>query len=273
MKNVMRGILVSSLLWSCGVDREKVDVINGKDGHSMASFVADIPAGILCASGGRSLDIYVDMDDSSSVSDGDKYSSSLVSCNGLNGLAGIDGLPGTTGEQGATGAQGVPGATGPRGLQGEMGGHGNNGKDGKDGKDGHNGQDGQNGHDGSSDCSDLALSDCRNGAQGPAGAPGAQGPAGTPGAQGPAGPAGPAGATGPAGGSGSSVTITVYSSSTCTLVVGSSPSFYAKSGSLYTTSTCASSSRVALQVGESVWIGARILITYDGSGLRAINFN
>lgn len=95
MKNVTKGILVSSLLWSCGVDREKVDVVNGKDGHSMAVSTAAVGFDAFCpASNGQVLQFWIDLDDSSTVSENDKPASSLIMCNGVNGAAGTSGTVG-----------------------------------------------------------------------------------------------------------------------------------------------------------------------------------
>lgn len=131
----------------------------GANGHSLVS--QTVAAGeIECATSGNRLDIYLDMDDSLSVSEGDQFQSALIACNGANGLNGADGLAGATGatgatgDTGATGAQGVPGAAGPQGLAGPAGSVGPQGA---------------------------------QGVAGPVGPAGPQGPQGTTGAQGPAG--------------------------------------------------------------------------------------
>src|ERR1035437_9026875 len=108
----------------------------GTNGHSLVSQFASISAGIVCANGGSSLDIYMDIDDDLLVSAPDSYLGSMVACNGANGLNGTNGLDGTTGATGstgtngtngtdgsigATGSQGLIGATGPQGVPGPQG--------------------------------------------------------------------------------------------------------------------------------------------------------
>lgn len=102
--------------------------IAGANGHSLVSqFVSIDSESLECTNGGTRLDIYMDMDDSLTVTDGDTYEGSLVACNGANGLNGQDGIAGAqgpqgeTGPQGATGAQGVAGPVGPVGPQGPQG--------------------------------------------------------------------------------------------------------------------------------------------------------
>jgi hypothetical protein len=73
------------------------------------------------------LDIYLDLDDSFDVSEGDQYTGSLVACNGLNGLNGQIGATGArgprgwAGPQGETGPQGEAGPAGPAGPEGPQG--------------------------------------------------------------------------------------------------------------------------------------------------------
>ena len=115
-----------------------VDGVNGKDGkdgvngHSLVSQFVDASS-IECEDGGNRLDIFIDLDDSLSVSEADLFSNSLIACNGANGLDGQDGLNGEQGEpgpqglqgevgpQGEPGPQGIPGPTGPIGPQGPQG--------------------------------------------------------------------------------------------------------------------------------------------------------
>lgn len=111
------------------------------------------------------------------------------------------------------------------------------------------------------------------GPQGSAGPQGAAGANGSPGPTGPQGPAGPQGLTGPAG---SSATIQVFTSSSCTLIA---TGYYAKAGStnasIYTGSTCHSSTKVAeVGDGDSFWVGAnKLAVDYDDFGLKVITFN
>lgn len=139
-----------ALLAACSPSKEIVTVISGPpgaNGHSLSSQFLSATE-FECANGGSRLDIYLDLDDSFSASEGDRYLGSLIACNGANGLQGEQGEPG------------VPGPVGPPGLDGNPG---------HDGIAGPPGLNGNPGHDG---------------APGPVGPPGPQGPQGTPGAQG-----------------------------------------------------------------------------------------
>ena len=159
----MKKFLVCMLLVLAGCgERTVTGVVNGNDGrdgnngHSIVSSYNE-SSEIECQNGGSRLDLYVDMDDSLSASEGDLYQGSLVACNGANGLAGLPGAPGADGQDGQDGQDGedgLPGAPGPQGIAGAVGPQGPAGA---------------------------------TGAQGPVGPQGPQGPAGTPGAQGPAG--------------------------------------------------------------------------------------
>lgn len=217
----------------------------GANGHSLVSQTVEAGYCECDQAGGNRLDIYLDNDDSLSVSEGDSFQSALIACNGRNGLNGSNGLPGTTGatgetgstgETGATGAQGIPGAQGPSGSQGTPGPMGMMGPQG-------------------------AM-----GSPGPTGSTGPQGPQGTPGAQGPA---------------GSGATLQNYTlNSSCQSV---SDGYYAKkSGSdvkLYSNSSC--SSLVTTVYAEHVsngdasyWLTSTRLGFNDNSGnLRVIKFN
>lgn len=200
----------------------------GSNGHSLVSQTVTIGSGLLCPNGGESLDIYLDLDDSLSVSAADVYQSSLVACNGLNGLNGANGL------EGAQGPQGIPGATGPQGLIGDPG------------------------------------------VAGPQGVPGPQGLPGPIGPQGPQGIPGVQGAQGPAGPSGSGATITSYTSSSCTNILGTT--YYVKVGSnvsIYNASGCPGGAKVAeLSCGESYWFDTNKLgVAISSGGVRVINFN
>ena len=180
---------------------------DGANGHSMVSQFVE-SEGLDCTNGGTSLDIYLDLDDSLSVSEGDFYTGSLVACNGANGLNGKDG------EKGAAGPAGVAGPTG---------------------------------------------------ATGPAGVAGPTGPTG------PQGPAGTAGATGPAG---SGATITVYNSSSCVAISGTS--YYVKNDAIYDVSSCSSSHKIIELTGgsDTFWVSStKLAVENNGSGIRVINFN
>ncbi len=129
--------------------------LQGLPGASGHSLVSETNSATWCecdSQGGSRLDVYLDMDDSLSLTEGDMFQSALVACNGANGLNGQDGLAGTEG------AQGIPGATGPQGLTGDTGLSGPAGAVGPSGPQGVAGP---------------------TGAQGIAGATGAQGAAGS----------------------------------------------------------------------------------------------
>lgn len=134
MKKLFVYILLSSALFGCGqvaefklVPGPKGD--KGDNGHSLVSQYVSASA-LECEQGGSRLDIYVDLDDSLSTSDGDKYQSSLIACNGVNGLKGDKGDPGAVGPPGLSGPPGLngnpghdgaPGPAGPPGPQGPQG--------------------------------------------------------------------------------------------------------------------------------------------------------
>jgi hypothetical protein len=107
------------LITSCG-QKESISLIKGEDGkdgkngHSLVSqYDSDLSE---CASGtGSRLDIYIDIDDSLDVSEGDKFQSSLIACDGS------DGVDGDQGAIGPVGPQGLMGASGPQGIQGLAG--------------------------------------------------------------------------------------------------------------------------------------------------------
>lgn len=113
------------------------------------------------------------------------------------------------------------------------------------------------------------------GPQGLAGEVGPQGPTGATGLQGPVGPQGPQGPQGQTGPAGSSATITAYNnSSSCINLTGSS--YYVKNGDIYSGSTCASNTKVAVLQGSgtSYWISSNILAVDGGnSTIRVIKFN
>lgn len=126
-------ILFLTLIVSC--DSTTVQIIsgqngadgqNGANGHSLVSETNEA-SGCECGeAGGQRLDIYVDLDDSLSASEGDVYQGSLVACNGSNGLNGEQGQTGEQGPPGVAGPQGepgvgIPGPTGPTGPTGPQG--------------------------------------------------------------------------------------------------------------------------------------------------------
>lgn len=127
-------ILFVMSLMACGPTKEVVQVVNGNDGltgsngHSVVSqFVNVAQESLECMNGGTRQDVYLDLDDSLTVSSNDLYLNSGVACNGSNGLNGLQGLEGQqgpqglAGPQGGTGPQGLPGPTGPIGPQGPQG--------------------------------------------------------------------------------------------------------------------------------------------------------
>jgi hypothetical protein len=119
------------LITSCG-QKESISLIKGEDGkdgkngHSLVSqYDSDLSE---CASGtGSRLDIYIDIDDSLDVSEGDKFQSSLITCDGSDGVDGDQGAIGPVGPQGLMGAAGPQGVQGSQGIQGIKGDAGLNG--------------------------------------------------------------------------------------------------------------------------------------------------
>jgi hypothetical protein len=95
-------------------------VYDGDDGHSVVTQTQ--PASTReCLTSGTRLDLYMDRDDSLSVTRSDSYLSSVITCNGLNGLQGVAGPIGPQGLTGSVGATGTTGAVGPQGLTGTAG--------------------------------------------------------------------------------------------------------------------------------------------------------
>lgn len=164
MKYVV-AVVLSALVVACASKTEEinlsaqdgVDGVNGANGHSLVSQYNSVSNCACDEQGGTSLDIYLDLDDSLTLTEGDLYQNSLIACNGRNGLNGVNGLPGAQGPQGIPGEQGPQGVPGPQGLTGAAGATG------------------------------------ATGAQGVAGPAGPQGPQGPQGLMGPQGPQGPAG--------------------------------------------------------------------------------
>lgn len=224
MKKILA--LVTLFMIGCAPATETVKVIKGADGangHSIASLFNEASQ-CECSNGGVRLDLFIDLDDSLSASEGDAYQGSTIICNGLNGLNGQDGAVGEQGPQGEVGPQGETGLAGADGEAGE---------------------------------------------QGPVGPEGPQGPQGIQGIQ------GLQGLTGATGANGTGATITVYSStSSCISISGTS--YYTKNGDIYSSSSCHSSSKVAVLQGsgETFWVATKMLATdNNGNGIRVINFN
>lgn len=252
MKNVLFwfGLL---MVTACHSSKDLVTIkgLPGRDGHSLVSMISEATQ-CECSAGGSRMDVYVDLDDSLSASEGDKYQGSLVACSGRNGTDGSNGMDGEDGANGADGSDGADGQDGADGINGE------------DGADGENGVAGQQGIPGE---------------QGPQGLVGPQGPPGTQGLPGPQGPPGAPGAPGLPGAPGSSgmtATITEYSSPNCTMITGTTT--YIKIGnqnaSLYSTSNCASNSKFAeVSQGESYWAASRSLAVWTSNLVRVITFN
>lgn len=146
MKKYVMCLLVL-VLSSCSAPREVVQVYKGApglNGHSVVSSYVQENS-FVCENGGTSLDMYLDMDDSLSVSEGDLYLNSLVACNGFNGLNGQNGLDGTNGQDGAVGETGPQGAVGPQGEVGPQGAQGEPGPTGPQGPQGPQGMTGDSG--------------------------------------------------------------------------------------------------------------------------------
>jgi len=103
---------------------------------------------------------------------------------------------------------------------------------------------------------------------GPAGANGTNGTNGTNGADGAQGPQGPAGS-----GSAEGTTITVYNSSSCQQITGTS--FYVKTDDIYTASNCSSPSKVAELTGadDTFWVNTNMLAVENSGGIKVITFN
>lgn len=152
MKKLMMIGLIGVL--SCSPVRDVVEIIDGKNGtngsngHSLVSQYMPATELECDSAGGSRLDIYIDMDDSLTPSDNDRYQNSIVACNGLNGLNGLNGSDGSNGENGHDGVAGPPGQSGPPGLDGNPGHDGLPGPQGLPGQDGAPGQNGPPGQDG-----------------------------------------------------------------------------------------------------------------------------
>lgn len=103
-----------------------VDGLPGNDGVNGHSIVSEYMEASWCEcdeKGGSRLDIYLDLDDSLTATEGDLYQNSIVVCNGERGLQGNPGQAGPMGLTGNIGPQGLPGIglVGPMGPQGNPG--------------------------------------------------------------------------------------------------------------------------------------------------------
>lgn len=131
MIKLMQILFVLFVLIGCNKGTSVVEVVkgdNGKDGkdgangHSLVSQFVQLDNNSLeCSNAGTRLDIYLDLDDTFTVSSNDSYVGSLIACAGLNGLNGINGLDGTDGQDGIPGVQGPQGEVGPQGVTGPQG--------------------------------------------------------------------------------------------------------------------------------------------------------
>jgi len=208
--------------------------LNGSNGHSLVSEYVETD--LECETNGQRLDIYLDLDDSLSVSEGDIFMNSLIVCNGTNGLNGLNGADGQTGPQGLPGhigPQGLMGATGPQGIQGAVG------------------------------------------PQGAQGVQGPSGPAGSPGAPGTQGPQGPQGLTGAAGSSGATITIYTSASCALITGTTFYTKPNGTNTELFSSSLCSGSSKVTeIGDGDSFWVSNNKLAIDDAnSGIKVITFN
>lgn len=87
----------------------------GAPGHSAVS-LSRAASELECEVSGTAVDVYLDLDDSLSVTEGDTLQSGLVACNGANGLDGADGANGVDGADGSDGQDGADGADGEDGT-------------------------------------------------------------------------------------------------------------------------------------------------------------
>jgi len=146
----MKKFLLACLLVLVGCAEDKsvvatITAIDGKNGHSIVSSYNSASELECEGSAGYRLDMFVDLDDSLTASEGDLFSNSLVVCDGRNGLNGQNGLQGPQGEQGEPGPQGLQGLTGPQGTPGEQGEPGPVGPQGPQGPQGIQGPSGSSG--------------------------------------------------------------------------------------------------------------------------------
>ena len=235
-------------LVSCGV-QESATIYNGEDGKDGAnghSLVSEYLESCECDNGGTRLDIFVDVDDSFSVTEGDLYQNSLIACNGEQGTQGIQGEQGEQGERGPRGLRGRVGRQGLRGQQGEQGEQGEQG---------------------------IA------GTIGAQGAQGEVGPVGPVGSKGPQGEQGLRGLQGIIGDNGTNATASIFvTSSSCTLIPGTS--YYSENDRIYNDEVdnkgkrCKGNTVADLNGGDSFWVGSnKLAVDFTSSSMKIITFN
>jgi hypothetical protein len=237
----MKILLLSLLiLAACGPAKERASIYqpkdgkDGKDGANGHSLVSEYVESCECESGGTRLDVFIDMDDSLSVSEGDIYQSSLIACNGAQGIQGIQGEQGIPGEQGPQGLQGI---AGPQGLQGMQGAPG------------------------------------IPGAVGPQGSQGVAGPVGPAGPQGPQGIQGQQGIQGVAGSS-ATASITTTASGCNRILTTSYYSKDDRVYNNSSCSSSHAGMVADLNGGDSFWVGTNILaVDFTSSSMKIIKFN
>ena len=154
--NNLKYLLIALLLASCG-KKETLEVINGTNGSNGHSLVSELNEANECIDGGTRLDIFLDIDDNLSASEGDLFQTSLIACNGEQGETGRRGLRGFRGYQGEEGAMGE---VGPQGLIGETGAIGPQGIQGSQGVAGPTGPQGPQGLQGVKGDSGLPAQSC-----------------------------------------------------------------------------------------------------------------
>jgi hypothetical protein len=239
-------IAFAVIIAGCGVRKERISIINGvdgKDGANGHSLVSEYKESEECINGGTRLDIYIDLDDSFSVSEGDLEQGSLIACNGSRGIQGLIGLQGVVGATGSIGPQGLTGAIGPQGARGASG---------------------------------------QDGTVGSAGAQGVAGPVGPAGAQGPAGAAGAQGLQGVIGLTGGTTNVTnnVVNASILVTLSGCNPiagtQYYSKDNQVYEETGCDSDDKVAKLTGadDTFWVASnKLAVQFTSSNMKIITFN
>lgn len=263
----------------------------GADGKNTHNFVFS-SSSVLCASG-SGKDVYLDVDDSASLSSADIYQTTI--CDGSVGATGV-GSAGDTGATGATGAAStVPGPQGPAGTNGTNGTSPHLWVFASSIPDVLVCSNGGSSTDVYSDLDDslnysagdqflFSLVTCKGdkGDKGDTGAMGATGSTGSTGATGAngndstvPGPQGPAGSNGTA-------TIVAYTpASTCTLIyTGVYAQNHADNITLHNLSTCSGPSKFYTLSGSvaPIWIADGVLATYQPisnshNQVRVVNYN
>lgn len=87
-------ILFSVLLFGCSPVTHSGMSFKGADGHSIIPLTPGTLPGV-CSNGGSSVDLYLDLDNTLSVTEGDLYQSTVFACNGIDGAVGPAGPSGT----------------------------------------------------------------------------------------------------------------------------------------------------------------------------------